>query len=101
MSEQKSYKWAYRRRTWSFSLSCIAVVLLGGVFTANHRNWGVQINDAPLLVVGVGAVLIYLLKRLIWRCPACGHSFEMGTTSYQGAKSSRKDNCPSCKVSFR
>ncbi len=100
MSEPKSYKWAYRRRTWSFSLSSIVVVLLGGVFLATHRSMGIQINDIEVLVVGVVAVLIYLLKRSIWCCPACGHSFEIG--GYGPAmKSSSLDNCPSCKVSFR
>lgn len=100
MNELKSYKWAYRRRTWSFSLSCIAVVLLGGVFLAKHRDWGIEINDISVLVVGVVAALIYLLKRFIWRCPACGHSFEMGGYG-QAMKSSSQDSCPSCSVSFR
>lgn len=77
MSEPKSYKWAYRRRTWSFSLSCIAIVLLSGVSLATYRDLGIQLNDISVLVVGVVAALIYLLKRLIWRCPACGYSFEM------------------------
>lgn len=78
MNEFKSYKWAYRRRTGSFSLSCIVVVLLRRVFLENHRSMGIQINDIKILVVGVVAVLIYLLKRFIWCYPACGHGFEMG-----------------------
>lgn len=100
MSEPKSYKWAYRFRTWSFSLSCIAVVILGGLFLAKHRDWGIQVNDTPVLVVGVGTALIYLLKRVIWRCPACGYGFEMGGYG-QRMRSSSLDNCPGCGASFK
>lgn len=91
MNEFKSYKWAYRRRTWSFSLSCIAVVILSGVFLAKHRDWRVEINDISVLVVGVVAASIYLLKRFIWRCPACGHSIETGNYG-KGMKNSSRDS---------
>ncbi|WP_036994308.1 hypothetical protein [Metapseudomonas furukawaii] len=93
MSEAKFYKWEYRRRTWSFSLSSIAVVLMTGAFLATHRSMGTNINDIEVLVVGGVAFLIYLFKRVIWLCPACGHGFEMGDYD-QAIRCSILDSCP-------
>ncbi|MFO3796686.1 MAG: hypothetical protein ACK8QZ_05285 [Anaerolineales bacterium] len=101
MEERKSYKFEYRVRTWAFSLSCIAVVLLGGFIAANNRAWGWNIENISAYLLTVGAIIIYLLKINVWCCPSCGHSFEMGTTRYNSMKSSSIDYCPKCHASFK
>lgn len=99
MDERKTYKWPYRFRTWGFSLCCVFVVLLGGYIAANNRAWGWNIENISAFLVVIGAVVIFALKKLIWRCPSCGHSFEMGGT-HSRIKSSNLDSCPKCHASF-
>jgi|SRR5690606_25761991 len=100
MENIKSYKWPYRIRTWSFSLSSVLIVLIGGYVAANSRAWGWNVENLDILLVIIGAITIYILKRLIWRCPACGYHFEMGTAHYSEIKTSNLDHCPKCPASF-
>lgn len=100
MENIKPYKWPYRIRKWSFSLSSVLIVLIGGYVAANRRAWGWNVENFGILLVIVGATTIYTLKRLIWRCPACDYHFEMGTAHYSGIRTSNLDRCPKCQASF-
>jgi hypothetical protein len=99
MEEAKSYKWPYRARTWSFSLCCVLTVLLGGYIAANNRAWGWNIEHISAVLVFAGAIIIYALKTLIWRCPSCGYLFEMGGSRTR-IRTSSLDRCPKCHASF-
>lgn len=101
MENIKSYKWPYRIRTWSFSLSSVLIVLIGGYVAANSRAWGWNIEKIDIYFgVAIGAIAIYTLKNLIWRCPACGYHFEMGRSSGLRIRTSNLDRCPKCQASF-
>lgn len=102
MEENKSYKKEYTLRRLAFSLSCIGIVLIAGFILVNSRSWGWNLSKTDIYILAiVSAIIIYFLKVKIWKCPACGHSFSMGTTSPTGIKSSSLDSCPKCSTSFK
>jgi hypothetical protein len=102
MKSSNPYKNEYTKRRIAFSISCIAVIIIAALSMAGLSYLNVEItSNGAYFVTALIAVAIYYLKNKIWRCPACNHSFSMGSTSGTGIKSSNMDQCPKCNVSFK
>ena len=99
MQESKSFADEYRRSRFAFSFASLVVVLLTIFFILNCKSWGWEPSIFPIIIADV--VIIYLLKVKLWKCPACGFSFEMGTKDPGSMKSSSLDSCPKCSASFK
>jgi hypothetical protein len=98
-ADELSRKFRTRRR--AFSLCSVLVALVGffifGVINP-ERDAELGLPEFGLLIAVVA--IIYVLKRIFWRCPSCGSSLQMGGLTVFDLKRSDKVRCPGCGVTL-
>lgn len=98
-ADELSRKFRTRRR--AFSLSSVVVALIGFFILAAtnlEKNAELGLPEFGLLMAAV--VIIYVLKRIFWRCPSCGSPLQMGGITAFDLKRSDKVHCQSCGVTL-
>jgi len=98
-ADELSRKFRTRRRAFSL---CSVLVALAGFFIFgvinSERGAELGLPEFGLLIAVVA--IIYVLKRIFWRCPSCESSLQMGGLTVFDLKKSDKVRCPGCGVTL-
>ena len=91
-----SKKFRVRRRLFSL-FSTIAVVAGFGCMAALNQK-ELDFGGQELMIILFVLLLIYVLKKIFWKCPSCNRALEMGGIHVSDLRRSNLVRCPHCGV---
>ena len=89
----------FRRRAFSLLSALVAIGSFGALAFMTFDDAVFGKAEWLVLVLAIG--LLFLLKRHLWRCPACDSVLEMGGIHVQDLKRSHQMRCKRCGASLQ